>query len=108
LAARVADQLIDDATITIVVGSVDETPVSCSMLSVTGATAGIDDGATAVEHRRRGHGAALTWASIEHGAPRGYEHSILQASEIGAPVDRAMSSADIGNDVQLEGSTPTA
>ena len=110
MAARIADQLIDDATITIVVvGSVDETPVSCSMLSVTGATAGIDDVATAVQHR--GYGAALTWASIEHGAPQGYDHSILPASEIGAPVDRAMSFADtafadVGNAVSSKDRHP--
>ncbi len=102
----VAEPLLDDPEIALVVGSVEETPVSCAMLSTTGSTAGIYNVATPAEHRRRGYGAAVTWAAIEHGVRRGCDHSVLQASEMGAPVYRAMGFTDIGPYVQLEGSAP--
>ena len=99
----VSDPLVDDPSVAIVIGWVDDTPVSCAMVSVTGTTAGVYNVATPAEHRRCGYGAALTWAAIEQGARRGCDHSILQASEMGAPVYRAMGFVDISQYVQLEG-----
>jgi predicted acetyltransferase len=87
----------------LVVGWIDATPVSCAMVVVTGATAGIYNVATPPEHRRRGYGAAVTWAAIEEGRRSGCDHAALQASELGAPVYRSMGFVDVGRYVQLEG-----
>ncbi len=103
----VAEQLLDVSSITMVVGSVDATPVSCALVSVTGVTAGIYNVATPAEHRRRGYGAAVTWAAIDQGARQGCDHSILQASDMGAPIYRSMGFVDIGRYVQLEGPPTT-
>lgn len=97
------DSMIDDPAFGVVVGSVDGVPVSCAMVSVTGTTAGIYNVATPAEFRRRGYGAAVTWAAIEVGAQRGCDHAVLQASEMGAPVYRQMGFVDVGRYVQLEG-----
>lgn len=98
--------MVDDPDLGLVVGTVDATPVSCALVAITGATAGIYNVATPPEFRRRGYGAALTWAAIAEGARRGCDHSILQASEMGAPVYRAMGFVDVGTYVQLEGPRP--
>lgn len=105
-AAMIADSLLDDPAIAIVIGSVAGTPVSCALVSITGTTAGIYNVGTPPEFRRHGYGAAVTWAAIEEGARRGCDHSILQASEMGAPVYRAMGFVDVGRYVQLEGASP--
>lgn len=95
------DGVLDAPGIVSVVGSVDGTPVSCAVVSVTGSTAGVYNVGTPPEHRRRGYGAALTWAAIREGAGRGCDHSVLQASELGAPVYRAMGFVEVGDYVQL-------
>jgi len=99
----VPDSLVDDPAIGMVIGWNGDAPVSCALVSITGSTAGIYNVATPPEFRRRGYGAAVTWTAIEEGARRGCDHSILQASEMGAPVYRAMGFVDIGRYVQLEG-----
>jgi GNAT superfamily N-acetyltransferase len=104
----ITESLLDDPAIGMVVGSVAGTPVSGALVSITGTTAGIYNVATPPEFRRRGYGAALTWAAIEEGARRGCDHSILQASDMGAPVYRAMGFVDVGRYVQLEGPQPAA
>lgn len=107
-AGLLSDSLLDDPAIAMVVGSVADTPVSCALASITGTTAGIYNVATPPEFRRRGYGAAVTWAAIEEAARRGCDHSILQASDMGAPVYRAMGFVDVGRYVQLEGAPPAA
>ena len=86
-----------------VVGSVEGVAVSAALACMSGTTIGIYNVATPAEHRRRGYGAAVTWAALEAGAARGGDHAALQASELGAPVYRAMGFVDIGRYVQLEG-----
>jgi hypothetical protein len=86
-----------------VVGSVEGIAVSAALACTSGTTVGIYNVATLTEHRRCGYGAAITWAAIEAGAARGGDHAALQASELGAPVYRAMGFVDIGRYVQLEG-----
>jgi predicted acetyltransferase len=63
--------------------------------------------ATPPEHRRRGYGAAVTWAAIEEGRRQGCDHAALQASELGAPIYRSMGFVDVGQYVQLEGPPAT-
>lgn len=99
----IADSLLDDPTIGMVIGWNGDTPVSCALVAISGRTAGIYNVATPPEFRRRGYGAAVTWAAIEEGARRGCDHSVLQASDMGAPVYRSMGFVDVGRYVQLEG-----
>ena len=101
--AIVAESMLEDPSIELVVGAVAGVPVSSAIVSVTGTTAGIYNVATPPEHRRRGYGAALTWAAVQRGARLGCDHSVLQASELGAPVYRQMGYRDLGTYVQLEG-----
>lgn len=92
---------LDD--VAVFVGRVDGQPVSCSLLTVTGSTAGINNVATLASVRGRGYGAALTWAAVIEGSRRGCTHAILQASGSGYPVYRRMGFVDLGRYVQLEG-----
>jgi GNAT superfamily N-acetyltransferase len=85
------------------VGRVDGEPVSCSLLSVTGETAGVYNVATPERFRGRGFGEALTWAAIDEGARRGCAAAILQSSEAGYPIYSRMGFVEIGRYVQLEG-----
>lgn len=87
---------------------VDDEAVACAQLSVTGTTAGIWNVATLPDHRRRGLGAAATWAAIGMGAARGCDHAILTASEMGQPVYRDMGFEGIGHYLQLAGPTADA
>ena len=97
------EHLLADPGFVVVMGSVEGQPVSVALVSITGSTAGIYNVATPVEHRRRGFGAAVTWAAIEAGARLGCQHAVLQASELGEPVYREMGFVDLGRYVQLEG-----
>lgn len=104
----VVDQLIrpgllDEPRAAAFVGRVHGTPVSSSLLSVSGTTAGVYNVATPEPFRGRGYGEALTWAAIAEGARRGCTHSVLQASPSGYPVYRRMGFTDLGRYLQLEG-----
>jgi hypothetical protein len=107
---EIAHQLVEERTIAepgiaVVVGKVNDEPVTTALVSVTGTTAGIYNVATPPEHRNRGFGAAATWAAIEQGARLGCDHAVLQASPSGAPVYHAMGFVDLGRYIQLEGQT---
>lgn len=104
----VSEATLSDPGVAAVLGTVAGEPASVALVCVTGTTAGIYMVATPIEHRRHGYGAAVTWAAIHEGARRGCDHAILQASELGAPVYRAMGFVDIGHYVQLEGPPPDA
>jgi GNAT superfamily N-acetyltransferase len=95
--------LLDEPRAAAFVGRVDGTPVSSSLLAVTGPTAGVYNVATPEPFRGKGYGAALTWAAIAEGARRGCTHAVLQASPSGYPVYQRMGFTDIGRYVQLEG-----
>ena len=95
--------LLDEPAAAALVGRVDGTPVSSSLLAVSGTTAGVYNVATPESFRKKGYGAALTWAAIAEGARRGCTHAVLQASPAGYPVYRRMGFSDLGRYVQLEG-----
>lgn len=99
----VATSIVDDRDFAIVVGRVDGVPVTTALLSRHGDTAGVYNVATLEGHRGKGYGAAATWAVVTEGARRGCTHSVLQSSDAGHPVYRAMGFVDIGRYVQLEG-----
>ena len=95
--------LLDEPAAAAFVGRVDGTPVSSSLLAVSGTTAGVYNVATPEPFRGKGYGAALTWAAIAEGARRGCTHAVLQASPSGYPVYQRMGFTDLGRYVQLEG-----
>jgi GNAT superfamily N-acetyltransferase len=95
--------LLDVADLTVLVGRVDDEPVSCSLLAISGATAGVYNVATPERFRGNGYGEALTWAAVIEGAQRGCSHAVLQASDAGYPIYRRMGFVDLGRYVQLEG-----
>lgn len=101
-----AESMLDDPTLAMVIGTVDEVPVSTALVSVTGTTAGIYSVATPPEHRRNGYGEAATWAALAEGRRLGCDHSILQASPMGAPIYRRMGYLDLGPYVQLASEPP--
>lgn len=95
------ESMLDDPALVMVTGSVDDVPVSTALMAVTGRTAGVYNVATPPEHRRRGYGEALTWAAVAEGRRLGCDHSVLQASPMGAPIYRRMGYVDLGSYVQL-------
>ena len=95
--------LLDDPAIAALVGRVDGEPVSCSLLAVSGTTAGVYNVATPERFRGKGYGEALTWAVLAEGARRGCTHGVLQASDAGYPIYRRMGFIDLGRYVQLQG-----
>lgn len=95
--------MLNDESLAVFVGRVDGEPVSCSLLAMSGQTAGVYNVATPAPFRGKGYGAALTWAVVEEGARRACTHAILQASALGYPVYQRMGFVDLGNYVQLQG-----
>jgi GNAT superfamily N-acetyltransferase len=95
-------RLLEDPSMAVLVGRVGGQPVSCSLLAVSGTTAGVYNVATPPAHRGRGYGAALTWAVLEEGARRGCTHGVLQASVAGYPVYRRMGFRDLGRYMQMQ------
>jgi hypothetical protein len=67
-------------------GCVEGQVVATSMLISSGTVAGIYWVATLEPGRRRGYGAALTWAAVEGGRRLGCQTASLQASKAGLPV----------------------
>lgn len=70
-------------------GLVDGAPVATSARLTTGAITGVYCVNTLEGHRRRGYGAAMSWAAAD-GRGEGCTVSCLQASAMGAPVYSAM------------------
>jgi GNAT superfamily N-acetyltransferase len=95
--------ILDEPDISVFVGRVDGEPVSCSLLTISGSTAGVYNVATPERFRGRGFGEAMTWAVLAEGARRGCTHGVLQASDAGYPIYRRMGFADLGRYVQLQG-----
>lgn len=95
--------LLEEPNLAALVGRIDGEPVSCSLLGVTGRTAGVYNVATPARLRGKGYGEALTWAAVAEGARRSCSHAVLQASDSGYPIYRRMGFADLGRYVQLEG-----
>lgn len=72
------------------VGYVGGRLVASSLLYLSEGVAGISFVATVPEARRRGYGAAMTWAALEAGRRAGARVGYLQASAMGRPVYEAM------------------
>jgi len=74
----------------VLTGHVDGAPVATSRVSVHGDVAEIMGVVTHLDWRRRGFGAAMTWAAVGHAAAMGARAFILTATELGYPVYRRM------------------
>jgi GNAT superfamily N-acetyltransferase len=85
-----------DPAVWMVVGSVEGTPVCTSIVVRSEHAHGIYAVGTVEDARRRGYGAAVTWAAIEAGRRAwGDRPVILQSSEMGDRVYRAMGFREI-------------
>ncbi|MEJ2290565.1 MAG: GNAT family N-acetyltransferase [Deinococcales bacterium] len=70
-------------------------PVACSTLFYGAGSAGIYNVATLPSARRQGFGRALTYAPLADARAAGHRLAVLQASEMGAPLYRAMGFEDV-------------
>jgi ribosomal protein S18 acetylase RimI-like enzyme len=71
-------------------GFVDDRPAATTSLLLCGDLAGIYHVATLPSFRGRGFGAALTTFALQHARARGATTAVLQSSEMGFPVYRAL------------------
>jgi GNAT superfamily N-acetyltransferase len=81
---------IHDPDIRLLAGFLDDEPVATSVAIRSQNVVGVYAVGTAESARRRGIGSAMTWAAIAAGREWGSEAAVLQASEMGEPVYRAM------------------
>jgi len=81
---------IDDPDIRLFGGFLDGAPVATSVAIRSRNAVGIYAVGTAESARRRGIGSAMTWAAVDAGREWGSRAAVLQASEMGEPVYRAM------------------
>ena len=95
--------LFDTAGTAVVLGFLDDQPMTTSLVHVSGRTAGIYNVATRPDGRGRGVGAAATWAAVIAGLEMGAEHAALQSSASGYPVYAQMGFVDVGRYEQWEG-----
>jgi GNAT superfamily N-acetyltransferase len=75
---------------TLLLGELDGQPVACSMAVVTGRLAGLYNVGVEEDFRRRGFGAAITWAAIEAAMRRGASTIWLGSTDMGLPLYRHM------------------
>jgi GNAT superfamily N-acetyltransferase len=85
-----------DPAVRAVVGIVDGVPVTHGFVAASDNAIGVYAVGTVEAARRRGYGAAITWAAIRAGWEAwGDRPAILQSSELGQPVYRAMGFREI-------------
>jgi GNAT superfamily N-acetyltransferase len=85
-----------DPAVRMVVGSIAGQPVCNSIVVGSSRALGIYSVGTSKDVRRRGYGRAITWAAIEAGRDAwGTKSVVLQSSEMGDPVYRAMGFVEV-------------
>lgn len=82
-----------------VLGYVGDEPVAGAEVHL-GAVAGLYGVVTRADHRRRGHGTAVTRHALRLAREAGCETAVLQASSDGAPVYRKLGFATVGRYVE--------
>lgn len=83
-------EIVGDPDVRLLGGYLDGEPVASSKAIRSGNVVGVYAVGTSERARRRGIGTAMSWAAIEVGRQWGCEVAVLQASEMGEPVYRAM------------------
>jgi N-acetylglutamate synthase len=81
----------------LIVGSLDDVPVSTGFGYTFGGITGVWGIATCAEYRGRGIGSAITWAVVTAGQRWGAEAAYLWATQMGFPVYRKMGFRHIQN-----------
>jgi GNAT superfamily N-acetyltransferase len=79
-----------DTDVRLFTGYLEDRPVATSIAIRSGDVSGIYGVGTIEAARRRGVGTAVTWAAVEAGRGWGCDTIVLQATEMGLPVYRAM------------------
>ena len=79
-----------DPAVQLFVGRLDGRAVGTSIAIQSRNASGIVAVATLPEARRRGVGAAVSWAAVSAGAEHGHDTTVLQSSPMGFPVYAAM------------------
>lgn len=82
--------MVDDPDVGLFSGWLDGQPVACSGAIRGERVVGVYSVGTTEWARRRGIGAAMTWAAVAAGVDWGCEAAALQASEMGASVYRSI------------------
>lgn len=75
-----------DSAVALLIGYAGGEPVATARIACHGTVGDINGVVTMPTHRRRGFGAAMTWAAIAEGARRGCTAMTLTATEMGYPV----------------------
>lgn len=86
----IPEDVVDDPDVRLFGGFLEDTPVACSLALRSENVVGIYAVGTAEMARRRGIGSSIAWAAVNAGRAWGCRAAILQASEMGEPVYRAM------------------
>ena len=79
-----------DPDVQLFVGRLDGRPVGTSIAIRSKSASGVYNVGTLPQARRRGIGAALTWAAVEAGRAWSYDTVVLQSSAMGFPMYAAM------------------
>jgi GNAT superfamily N-acetyltransferase len=82
--------LVRDRDTAIFIGRLDGRAAATSIAVRTGEVSGVYAVGTVEDARRRGLGTAVTWACIDAARAWGSDAVVLQASEMGLPLYRAM------------------
>jgi len=85
-----SDAFAADPDVHLVVASLDGRAVGTALAIRTDEVAGVYAVETLTDARRRGVGTAATWAAVATGRAWGCDMAVLQASEMGFPMYRAM------------------
>jgi GNAT superfamily N-acetyltransferase len=85
-----SDSFAADSDVQLLIAYLADRAVGTSLAIRTGDVSGVYAVGTLPEARRRGVGTAATWAAVAVGRDWGCETVVLQASEMGFPVYRAM------------------
>jgi len=79
-----------DPDVRCITAYLDGRPAGTAIAIRTGDTSGVYNVGTLADARRRGVGSAVTWAAVEAGRAWGCDTIVLQSSEMGLPMYRAM------------------
>ncbi len=90
LASYLPESFAADPDVRVFTAWLDERPVGTSIAIRTGDVAGVYGVGTIPEARRRGVGAATSWAAVAAGRAWGCQTIVLQATEMGLPVYASM------------------